>query len=150
MIRILAIGKKHESWIEDGLTRYQKRLRAPFDATWVLLPYSSKNGQAARDDESAAILSRLRPDDFVIVLDERGKNVTSPALSKLLERTASQKNIVVIIGGAYGVNDALLARADFTWSLSKLVFPHMLVRLLLIEQLYRAQEIARGGPYHHQ
>lgn len=150
MIRIIAIGKKHERWIEEGVERYQKRLRAPFNVEWQLLPYSSKSDQAARDDESAAILQRIKPNDFVILLDERGKNLSSPELSQLLERESAQNPITVIIGGAYGVNDSVLQRANCAWSLSRLVFPHMLVRLLLAEQLYRAQEIARGGPYHHQ
>ncbi|MGO3702325.1 MAG: 23S rRNA (pseudouridine(1915)-N(3))-methyltransferase RlmH [Candidatus Saccharimonadales bacterium] len=149
MIRIIAIGKKHDSWIEDGLLRYQKRLRAPFNVEWQLLPYSTKSHQEARDSESDAIMTRIKPGDFVLLLDERGKNLSSPEFSRLIEREAGQKPIVIVIGGAYGVNDAIMQRANIVWSLSRLVFPHMLVRLLLTEQLYRAQEIARGGPYHH-
>lgn len=149
MIRIIAIGKKHDSWIEDGLLRYQKRLRAPFNVEWQLLPYSTKSHQEARDSESEAIMTRIKPGDFVLLLDERGKNLSSPEFSRLIEREAGQKPIVIVIGGAYGVNDAIMQRANIVWSLSRLVFPHMLVRLLLTEQLYRAQEIARGGPYHH-
>ena len=149
-IKILAVGKKHESWVQEGIERYQKRLRAPFVPEWVLLPHSSFEGDRARQEESERILSRLHPDDMVILLDERGKNLDSPALSGLLEAPLQQsRQVVVLIGGAFGVDDSVHRRAQVVWSLSKLVFPHQLVRLILIEQLYRAQEIARGGQYHH-
>ena len=115
------------------------------------LPHSQFTADRARQEESERILSRLKAEDFVILLDERGKNIDSPALSRLIEAEISHgRQIVVIIGGAYGVNDRVLGRANFVWSLSRLVFPHQLVRLILTEQLYRAQEIARGGGYHHE
>lgn len=150
MIRIVAVGKKHESWVQEGIERYQKRLQRPFVVEWVLLPHSSREGLTARQEESERILSRLSDDDFVILLDERGKNYDSPELSKaVLSPLEQSKTVVVVIGGAYGVDTSVHHRADRVWSLSRLVFPHQLVRLLLIEQLYRAQEIARGTPYHH-
>lgn len=150
MITVITIGKKHEPWVLDGIERYQKRLRAPWDVRWVLLPHSTLEGPAARQNESQAILSKLVAQDYVILLDERGKALDSPAVSANLQKLfANSKNIVVVIGGAYGVSDELTARADLVWSLSPLVFPHQLVRLILIEQLYRAQEIATGHPYHH-
>jgi len=87
----------------------------------------------------------------VILLDERGKEFDSPALSGQFQALMSSgRRVVCIIGGAYGVNDELMARADLTWSLSPLVFPHQLVRLILAEQLYRAQCIATNHPYHHE
>lgn len=149
-IRILAIGKKHENWVSDGIARYEQRLRKPFDVTWQLLPHSAREGEAARAEESDRILSKLDRDAFVVLLDERGQNVNSPALASRLQGAFdSSKQVAVIIGGAYGVDDRVRQRADFVWSLSKLVFPHQLVRLILAEQLYRAQEIAGGRPYHH-
>lgn len=151
MIRIIAIGKKHESWVSDGIERYEKRLAKPWNTEWLLLPHSSLSLEAARREESARILDKISPDDYVILLDERGKNIDSPALSKLVETPLEQsKRIILIIGGAYGVDQSITGRADFIWSLSALVFPHQLVRLLLAEQLYRAQEIAGGRPYHHE
>ena len=150
-IRIIAIGKKHEAWVEDGIERYQKRLQKPYAIEWVLLPHSAREGRQAREEESERLLSRMKSDDFVVLLDERGKEVDSPALSKLLlSPLETAKNIVVVIGGAYGVDETVHRRADFIWSLSPLVFPHQLVRLILAEQLYRAQEIAAGNPYHHE
>ncbi len=149
-IRILAVGKKHESWVSDGIERYEKRLKKPFTDSWVFLPHSAREGLAARQEESERLLSRLSPSEYVILLDERGKMIDSPALSqRIIKPLESSINVTFIIGGAYGVDDTVHQRADYIWSLSPLVFPHQLVRLLLLEQLYRAQEIAAGNPYHH-
>ena len=148
-LRIIAVGKKHESWVVEGIERYQKRLQRPFTVEWVLLPHSAKQGLSARQEESERILKRLG-EDLVDLLDERGKNIDSPALSKLLLTPLELSRVVtIVIGGAYGVDQSIHERADFIWSLSLLVFPHQLVRLMLIEQLYRAQEISSGNPYHH-
>lgn len=149
-IRIIAIGKKHESWIQEGLERYQKRLQKPYDVEWVLLPHSSLEGVSARQEESERILSRLDTGSHVVLLDEVGRNISSPEIAELFHtQFIHSRSITIIIGGAYGVTEGLRARADFVWSLSKLVFPHQLVRLILVEQLYRAQEIQTGGKYHH-
>lgn len=149
-IRILAVGRKHESWVAEGIERYQKRLKRPFDVEWVYLPHSAREGQAARQEESERILTRLGADDYVVLLDERGKALDSPALSTtLLVPLQRSKRVVLVIGGAYGVDQTVHDTAHLTWSLSPLVFPHQLVRLIVIEQLYRAQEIAAGNPYHH-
>ena len=150
MIRVIAVGKKHENWIANGLERYSKRLSGLWNVEWVLLPHSAREGLQARQDESRAILSRLKADEYVILLDERGKLIDSPALSaQVSSRIDASQPLVIVIGGAYGVDDTITARANFIWSLSPLVFPHQLVRLILIEQLYRAQAIASGHPYHH-
>ena len=149
-IRILAVGKKHEAWVAEGIERYQKRLKRPFDVEWALLPHSAREGLAARQEESERILSRLSDNEFVVLLDERGKLFDSPALSStLLKPLERSQTVTILIGGAYGVDDSVHSRAALVWSLSPLVFPHQLVRLILAEQLYRAQEIAAGNPYHH-
>lgn len=149
-LTIISIGKRHEDWVKDGIKRYEERLRQPFDVKWDIMPHSSLEGQQAREEESERLLKRLQPDAHVILLDERGKNIDSPTLSGLLSQALTfGKKITIIIGGAYGVNEAVHARANFTWSLSKLVFPHQLVRLVLIEQIYRAQQIDKGSSYHH-
>ena len=150
-IRIIAVGKKHESWVVEGISRYEERLKRPFNIEWVLLPHSAYDGLTARQEESGRIAKRINDSDFVVLLDEKGENIDSPALSKLLLSPLEiSKNVVIIIGGAYGVDDTVTERANFVWSLSRLVFPHQLVRLILAEQLYRAQEIAGGKPYHHK
>lgn len=147
-ITVITIGKKHEAWIQPGIFRFLERLRPPFATEMVILPHSSFEGDRARQEESERILTRLSSDDFIILLDERGKNLSSPELSNLIT-SHTNSHIVFIIGGAYGVNDDLRQKSNVVWSLSNLVFPHQLVRLILAEQLYRAQEIYRGSQYHH-
>ena len=150
-IRIIAVGKKHESWVNEGIERYSKRLRKPFNVEWDLLPYSAREGDLARQEESEAIQKRLGSNDFTLLLDERGDLLDSPALSKLLMKGLADKaRVTAIIGGAYGVTDELRDQADKVISLSPMVFPHQLVRLILIEQIYRSEQISLGGPYHHE
>lgn len=149
-IRIIAVGKKHEAWVAEGIERYQKRLKRPFDIEWLLLPHSSLQELQARQEESERILSRLHRDDTTLLLDERGVAVSSPRLAGLLQEPLDHsRRVTIIIGGAYGVTDEVHRAADWVWSLSPLVFPHQLVRLIVTEQLYRAQEINAGNPYHH-
>ena len=149
-LSIVAVGKKHESWVQEGIERYQSRLKKPYMLEWVLLPHSALADDRAREEESERILARLKSQDFVVLLDERGDELDSPQVSRLLDAAfTAGRQVVVIIGGAYGVDDRVHQRADVVWSLSPLVFPHQLVRLILAEQLYRAQQIAAGHPYHH-
>lgn len=150
-LTILAVGKRHEDWVKQGIERYQTRLRQPFDLKWDLLPHSSYEADRARQEESDRILQRLPDDTYVVLLDERGKNIDSPALSALLNQEITfGKKITFVIGGAYGVDERVHSRANFIWSLSKLVLPHQLVRLVIAEQIYRTQQINLGSPYHHQ
>ena len=150
-MRIIAIGKKHEKWVSSGIELFEKRLKKPFDLKWDILPHSNFAEEKAREEETQRILAKIKPSDFVILLDERGKNISSPELAKMLSNGfVNSQNFVIIIGGAFGVADELLQRANFVWSLSKLVFPHQIVRLILIEQIYRVQEISSGGKYHHE
>ena len=149
-LRVLMVGRKHEDWVVDGIRRYEKRLKKPFDLSWVSIPHSARENDAARKEESERLLAKLGS-DYVILLDERGKAITSPQLAKTLQKPLdNSRNVTLIIGGAYGVDQSVHDRADFVWSLSPLVFPHQLVRLILAEQVYRAQEIAAGRPYHHE
>ncbi len=149
-IRVLAVGRKHESWVAEGIDRYTKRLKKPFDLSWQLIAHSAREHDASRSEESERLLAKLGT-DFVVLLDERGKAIDSPTLSRtLLSPLESSLSVTVIIGGAYGVDQQVHQRADFVWSLSPLVFPHQLVRLILAEQVYRAQEIAGGRSYHHE
>ncbi|MBR2588981.1 23S rRNA (pseudouridine(1915)-N(3))-methyltransferase RlmH [Candidatus Saccharibacteria bacterium] len=142
MIRILAGGKKSKNWVFDGQTEYEKRLKKPFDMHFEYL-----------DDTKIANLAHNWPfkaDEYVILLDERGEILSSPELSQKLERQFNHgKKVVFIIGGPYGVDEETRKRADFVLSISRMVFPHELMRIILSEQIYRAQEISRGGKYHH-
>lgn len=149
-IKIITIGKKHDNWVAIGLETYQKRLKRPFNIEWLVLPNSKQSGPESRKNEAGRILASISTDDYVVLLDETGRNITSTELSKLIKgRLDKSKNVVFIIGGSYGADEAVFGRADYVWSLSKLVFPHQIVRLLLTEQIYRAQEIVNNKPYHH-
>ena len=142
MIKIIAGGKKHLSWAEEAIKEYEKRLKKPYDLSWEFI-------------EEEKLLKKLENwpfsgQDFVIICDERGQNISSDEYSKVLEKAfINSKNVVILIGGAYGFPEEIRQKADFIWSFSKLVFPHMLARIIVAEQTYRAQEIARGGHYHH-
>ena len=150
-MKIIAIGKKHEKWVLNGIELFEKRLKKPFNLSWDILPHSNFAEEKAREEETQRILAKIKPSDFVILLDERGKNISSPELAKMLSNGfVNSQNFVIIIGGAFGVSEELRKRANFVWSLSKLVFPHQIVRLILVEQIYRAQEISSGGKYHHE
>ena len=150
-MKIIAIGKKHEKWVLNGIELFEKRLKKPFNLSWDILPHSNFDEEKAQEEETVRILAKIKPSDFVILLDERGKNISSPDLSKILMNGfVNSQNFVIVIGGAFGVTEELRKRANFVWSLSKLVFPHQIVRLILVEQIYRAQEISSGGKYHHE
>ena len=115
------------------------------------MAHSAFDGFKARQDESERVLLRLTAYDFIILLDERGKTLDSPAIANILEEQLDRsQKVLVIIGGAFGVTDELRGKANLVWSLSPLVFPHQLVRLILVEQLYRSQQIIVGGAYHHE
>ena len=154
-IQICSVGKTHETYIEEGIAIFCNRINHYFPISWQILspPKQAANMDATilKEEEGKKILEFLQPTDKLILLDERGKNLHSPELANLLQQHAEQgtKNLIFLIGGAYGVSDVVKKRADFCWSLSNLVFPHMLVRLILAEQLYRACTIMRNEKYHH-
>ena len=143
MIRIIAGGKKNVQWCAEACAEYEKRLRKPYDISWTFLD----------EEKLAKYLSdwTFTGRDFVICCDERGKNISSPEYSSLLEKAfVDGRDVVILIGGAYGFSDEVREKANFVWSFSKLVFPHMIARLMVVEQIYRASQIAVGGPYHHE
>ena len=104
-----------------------------------------------KQKEGETILNLLKKEDYLILLDERGKTLTSEGVANFIQQRAneSEKQLVFLIGGAFGVSKAVFERADYVWSLSPLVFPHQLVRLILSEQIYRACSINRNEKYHH-
>ncbi len=150
-----SIGKVHESYVKEGIENFTKRISHYYNVEWKLIPpvknASSLSNTDLKKNEADVILNLLQPNDVVIVLDEKGEQFTSEKLAELLQLTAnkSAKNLVFLIGGAFGVDDKIIERANYVWSLSKLVFPHQLVRLILAEQVYRACTIIRNEKYHH-
>ncbi len=153
-ILAVAVGKKHDGDISAAIEDYSKRLSRYVTFDWQILPPAK--GKMGADEtkrvEGAAIAAVIKDDDYVVLLDEVGTQLSSNELADILDTLDMQttKRMVFIIGGAYGVTDELKRRADILWSLSKLVFPHQMVRLILAEQLYRANTIRRGEPYHHE
>ena len=142
MIKIIAGGKKNAGWVAEACAEYEKRLRKPFDVTWQFM-------------EEEKFLRYLNDwpfkGSFVICCDERGKNISSPEFSDLVGKAfVDGKDVIILIGGAYGFDDLVREKADFVWSFSKLVFPHGLFRAMVVEQIYRASQIAEGRPYHHE
>jgi 23S rRNA (pseudouridine1915-N3)-methyltransferase len=154
-IQFWSVGKAHEAYAKEGIDMFTKRVNAYFSADWNIIAPPKQAASLSETDlkkaEAQLILSQLQKDDYLVLLDERGKSFSSPELAAFLQQRANEstKRIVFLIGGAFGVDTIIQQRADFTWSLSKLVFPHMLVRLILAEQVYRACSILRNEKYHH-
>jgi 23S rRNA (pseudouridine1915-N3)-methyltransferase len=140
------VGKKHSREFGDAIALYEKRLKPFCDFSWHLI------GPTSVDSESAAIARQLKNDDYIILLDENGIQPSNNELADKLEelQNKSTRRLVLIIGGAYGVNHQLMSRADLVYSISSLVFPHQLMRLILVEQLYRSYSILGGTGYHHE
>ena len=154
-IQLWSIGKSHESYVKEGIELFTKRLNNYFSADWKIIP-SPKNAaglepEELKTKEEEIILAQLKKDDYLILLDERGKLLNNMALANFIQQRAndSTKTCIFLIGGAYGVSKGVLQRANFTWSLSSLVFPHQLARLILAEQLYRCCSILKNEKYHH-
>lgn len=154
-ILLYSIGKSHESYAKQGIEEFTKRLNNYFQAEWKIISppknAASFNEAALKKQEAKLILGQLSAEDYLVLLDERGKQFSSPQLANFIQQRANEstKTIVFLIGGAFGVDELVFERANFTLSLSSLVFPHMLVRLVLAEQLYRACTILRNEKYHH-
>lgn len=155
-ISLLSIGKAHEAYVKSGIDDFTKRLSNYFPVQWNILPVPKNAGLLSEAElkkrEGEMILNLLKDDDYLIALDERGKELTSEGLANFLQQRAneSSRNLVFLIGGAFGLDDAVLKAARFKWSLSQLTFPHHLVRLILAEQVYRACTILRNERYHHR
>ena len=154
-IQCWSIGKSHENYVNEGIQLFSARIEHYFPLSWNIIPppkqAANMDAPTLKEEEGKKVLALLQPTDKLILLDERGKNLFSPDVAALMQKNAEQgtKNLIFLIGGAYGVSDAVKKRADFCWSLSNLVFPHMLARLILAEQLYRACTIMRNEKYHH-
>jgi len=147
-VAVIAVGKLREAYVRSGCELYVKRLRPYYAVETIEVRKGSGTTTAA--EEGRSILGRIEPTDVVWALDRTGDAFASPALAKRiadLER-AGHRRLVLAIGGAEGLAEAVLLRADLQWSLSPLTFLHEMARLIVLEQLYRAAKIARGEPYH--
>ncbi|RZS74671.1 23S rRNA (pseudouridine1915-N3)-methyltransferase [Pseudobacter ginsenosidimutans] len=150
------IGKKHEPYVLQGIEDFTNRISNYYPVQWNIIPGPRNAATLSESDlkkkEGEIILNMLQKDDYLVALDERGKQFSSEKLAQFIETRAADrvKNLVFLIGGAYGIDEAVMKRSNYQWSLSQLVFPHQLVRLILAEQIYRACTITRNEKYHHK
>ncbi len=149
---MILVGRSERGFVAEGQAHYTDRIRRMEAMDTVVLPDAGK-GEAAwqQRTESARILAALKPGEKVVVLDERGQLLSSPAFAARIGawRDQGARDITFVIGGAYGMTEEVRTRADLVLSLSPMVFPHQLVRVLFAEQLYRALSILKGTGYHH-
>ena len=154
-ISFWSVGKNNESYIREGVEDFTRRISRYYKVEWNIIPVPKNAGLMSELDlkkkEGEVIVEWLNKDDYLVVLDERGKQINSEQLANFIQARANEstKHLIFLIGGAYGVDEAVMKRANYKWSISQLVFPHQLVRLILAEQVYRACTILRNEKYHH-
>jgi 23S rRNA (pseudouridine1915-N3)-methyltransferase len=154
-ISLLCISKTTEAYLQEGIRIYENRLQHYCKYQRLEIPdlKNSKNlsFEQQKQKEAELILAKISPSDFVVLLDENGKELDSVQFSKELNKWMNQStaHVVFVIGGPYGFHASIYERANLKLSLSKLTFSHQMVRLFFTEQLYRAFSILRGEPYHH-
>ena len=155
-ITLLTVGKTDKDWVKQGMDIYISRLKhyIPFSVVEIpeLKNVSSLTKDQIKTREGELILKNVRPTDDLILMDERGTQYTSVEFAKIIQDKISYtgKDMVYVIGGAYGFSDAVYQRANSKISLSKMTFSHQMVRAIFVEQLYRAFTIMKGEPYHHE
>ncbi len=150
-LQIITVGKKNSVELNTLISDYEKRISIFNSISWTFIKPSSLPQYLAINKESEEIIKMLPDKSIVWLLDERGQQLNNYQLAEKITGDAQEKDncLVIIIGGPYGVTDQVKEKANFKWSMSKLVFPHQLIRLLLTEQLYRSNEIIKNSGYHH-
>lgn len=155
-ISFWSIGKANEGYVKEGVEEFTRRISRYYKVQWNIIPVPKNAGMLSEMDlkkrEAEVLLSMLTKDDYLVALEEKGKQLSSEGLATFMQTraNASTKHLVFLIGGAFGLDDAVLKKANFKWSLSQLVFPHQLARLILAEQVYRACTILKNEKYHHK
>ena len=155
-IQFWSIGKNHDPSIKEAVEDFTKRISKYFSVEWTIIPVPKNAGMMSemnlKKKEGEMLLEWLKKDDYLVALDEHGKEMTSENLAGFLQARANEsiKTLVFLVGGVFGLDKMILQRANYKWSLSQLTFPHQLVRLILAEQVYRACSIIRNEKYHHQ
>ena len=150
-----SVGKNHEPYVKEGIELFTKRISNYYPVAWNVIPMPKNAASLSETDlkkkEGETIISLLQKEDYLVLLDERGKQMSSEELAAFIQTRANEsaRTIVFLIGGAFGISEDVKKRANYQWGLSKLVFPHQLVRLILAEQVYRACSINRNEKYHH-
>lgn len=155
-IVLLAIGKTDQPWLAEAVEVYQTRLKHYIPFEWIILPDIKNTRKLSeeqqKEEEGKALLKSLSPGDCCILLDERGVEYTSVQFASYIEKKTHTvpRRLVFIIGGPYGFSREVYGKADGKISLSRMTFSHQMIRLLFIEQLYRALTILHNEPYHHE
>lgn len=155
-ITLLTVGKTDKDWVKQGIDIYASRMKHYFPFSIVEIPElknaSSLSQEQIKAKEGELILKNIKPGDDVILLDERGREFSSMEFAKVLQDKISYtgKDIVFVIGGAYGFAEVVKQRSNSKISLSRMTFSHQMVRAIFVEQLYRAFTIMKGEPYHHE
>lgn len=152
-VRLIAVGSRMPKWVRDAYEDYITRLGAGLKVSLVEIEPGQRSAgrppQKAMEAEAHKLLGALRKDDYVVVLDERGAEMTTRELAAWLKtRMQDGRDVAFLVGGPDGFAPEVVARADLKWSLSRLTFPHALVRVVLAEQLYRAHGVLANHPYH--
>ncbi len=155
-IELITVGKTNIRFIQEGIAEYTRRLShyIPFSIITVpdLKNLSKLDKEQQKIAEGQKIISMIQPGDYVVLLDERGKQYSSVEFSSFIEKgmLAGRKKIIFVVGGPFGFSREMYERADSQLSLSKMTFNHEMVRLFFVEQIYRAMTILRGEQYHHE
>jgi 23S rRNA (pseudouridine1915-N3)-methyltransferase len=155
-VELWSIGKTAFSYLEEGMAVYEKRLPHYLPFATAILPdiknAGSLNPDQLKQKEGELVISRLKKEDLLVLLDERGKQLTSVEFSSFMEQKLQlgSRRLVFLVGGAFGFSEAIYQRSDHKLSLSKMTFSHQMVRLFFLEQLYRAMTILRGESYHNE
>ncbi len=152
-ITVLFTGKTADRYLEEGIAVYEKRIRRylPFEIKVLPAAKGVREKEQLKRLEGEMILKAVGDGSFVVLLDEQGKSLDSVKFAGMLQRKMNEgtRTLVFVVGGAYGVSQAVFERADLVLQLSAMTFSHQVVRILLMEQLYRAFTIIHGEPYHH-
>ena len=155
-IVLLTVGKTSEKYLIEGIDQYKKRLKnyTKFEMIEILNVKKSKNfsNSELMKKEGELVMKHLQSSDYLVLLDDKGKDFTSSKFSEKLQNwmLSGKKRLVFIVGGAYGLSEALIARGNEKISLSKMTFSHQMVRLFFVEQIYRGYTILNNEPYHHK
>ncbi len=156
IIKVITIGKTNKDFLLEGENEYLKRLRRYLTVKKIEIPdlkgAKKMNKSEIKTKEGQLILGKIQPGDFVVLLDDKGKTNTSIQFSEWLQNkmNLSVKNLVFIIGGAYGFSHDVCQRGQEKISLSKMTFSHQMIRVIFFEQLYRGFSILNNEPYHHE
>ena len=150
-ITLICAGRTSEKYVSEGMRLYIERLNHYCKFNLIEIEAGKGYETQIRRKETENILKRVGEKDFLILLDEKGKEIISSGFADLLQqhRNISTKNLVFVIGGSYGFSEEVYKRANLKIALSKMTFPHQLVRIVFLEQLYRAMTILKGEKYHH-